>query len=73
MSKHLSTKVTSKVDSRMSKGVGSQVLAPPMTSVTVERHQPVNKVSKALKMTMHQFGFNTIQDWSSTSRGLQKS
>ncbi|XP_060592143.1 centrosomal protein POC5-like [Ruditapes philippinarum] len=43
LSKHLSTKVTSKVDSRMSKGVGSQVLAPPMTSVTVERHQPVSK------------------------------
>lgn len=41
--KGLSTKVTSKVDSRMPKGVGSQVLAPPMSSVTVERHQPVNK------------------------------
>ncbi|XP_053386877.1 centrosomal protein POC5-like isoform X2 [Mercenaria mercenaria] len=43
ISKALTTKVTSKIDSRMTKGVGSQVLAPPMTSVTVERHQPVSK------------------------------
>ncbi|KAH3802510.1 hypothetical protein DPMN_156188 [Dreissena polymorpha] len=45
-SKVLSHKVTSRVDSGKPKGggAGSQPLAPPMSSVVVERHQPVNKV-----------------------------
>ncbi|XP_052219894.1 centrosomal protein POC5-like [Dreissena polymorpha] len=44
-SKVLSHKVTSRVDSGKPKGggAGSQPLAPPMSSVVVERHQPVNK------------------------------
>ncbi|KAL4216760.1 Centrosomal protein poc5 [Mactra antiquata] len=42
-SKSLNTKTTSKVDNKRSKGLGGSTLAPPMSSVTVERHHPVNK------------------------------
>ena len=44
--KVLSAKVTARPDSRRSASVPNvaQTLAPPMTSVVVERHQPINKV-----------------------------
>jgi len=43
----LSAKVTARPDARRSASVPNfpQTLAPPMTSVVVERHQPINKVT----------------------------
>ena len=45
--KVLSAKVTGRPDTRRSAGLptSAQTLMPPMTSVVVERHQPVNKVN----------------------------
>jgi len=45
--KVLSTKVTGRADVRRSASVPSSglTLQPPMTSVVVERHQPINKVT----------------------------
>ena len=43
--KVLSAKISAKVDSgRSAPGLGGPVVAPPMSSVIVERHQPVTKV-----------------------------
>ena len=44
--KVLSTKVSARSDTRRSASLpnSAQTLVPPMTSVVVERHQPINKV-----------------------------
>jgi len=48
--KVLSAKVTARPDARRSASLPSSTptLAPPMTSVVVERHQPINKVMRYL-------------------------
>ena len=50
--KVLSAKISAKVDTgRSGVGLGGQVLAPPMSSVIVERHQPVTKVCTMLSVS----------------------
>jgi len=51
--KVLSAKVTARPDARRSASLPSSTptLAPPMTSVVVERHQPINKVTRACLFT----------------------